>query len=336
VIKSLIARVVDGSDLDALAMEQAMDAIFRGEVSAVQIAGLLVALHMKGESVNELAAAARAMRRHAVPVVLHAAEPILDTCGTGGDGSGSFNISTLSAIVAAAAGVTVAKHGNRAATSQCGSADLLEALGIDLAQSPERIGRCIDQLGIGFMFARAHHPAMKHVAPVRAELGVRTLFNFLGPLTNPAGATHQLLGVGDGSRLQSMALVLRELGSKGAWVVHGHGGLDEVSLSGPTAVVELRNGALRSFELGPGDFGVPVTPIGALQGGDAARNAAIAREILAGERGPLRDAVVVNAGAGLCAAGVAGSPKEGADRARAAIDSGAARAKLAAWAAFAG
>jgi anthranilate phosphoribosyltransferase len=264
-------------------------------------------------------------------VRVSSAPPILDTCGTGGDGSGSFNISTISAIVVAAAGVTVAKHGNRAATSKAGSADMLEALGIDLALPPERIGRCIDEVGIGFMFARVHHPAMKHAGPVRAELGVRTLFNFLGPLTNPAGATHQLLGVSDASRLEIMAEVLRLLGCQGAWVVHGHGGLDEIALSGSTKVAALRDGSVRCFEVEPSDFGVERADAAALLGGDAARNAAIARAILAGERGAQRDAVIINAGAALCAAGVASSPREGAERAIRAIDSGAAKHKLEAW-----
>jgi anthranilate phosphoribosyltransferase len=330
-IKQLLARVVDGNDLDTEAMDHAMETILAGSVSAALLSGLLVALRMKGETPEEIAAAARVMRRHALPVRVSAPAPIVDTCGTGGDGSGSFNISTISAIVVAAAGVTVAKHGNRAASSKVGSADLLEALGVDLGLQPHRIGRCIDEVGIGFMFARVHHPAMKHAAPVRAELGVRTLFNFLGPLTNPAGATHQLLGVGDGSRLETMAEVLRLLGCRGAWVVHGHGGLDEVSLSGPTQVAALRDGTVRCFQLEPSDFGVARADIGALAGGDAMQNAAIALAILGGARGAPRDAVLINAGAALCAAGVEASPRAGAERAARAIDSGAAKQKLEAW-----
>ncbi len=335
-IRTWIARVADGQDLDAQAMEGAIDAILRGEVSTAQIAALLVALRMKGETAEELAAAARSMRRQAIVVKVSGSGPLLDTCGTGGDASGTFNISTISAIVVSAAGVRVAKHGNRAATSKAGSADVLEALGLDLGQPPERIGRCIDSVGIGFMFARAHHPAMRHVGPVRGEIGVRTLFNFIGPLTNPAGATHQLLGVGDPTRLQTMAQVLGMLGTQAAWVVHGHGGLDEVSLSGPTAVAELRGGEIRRFEIGPEDFGLSAAEPAALRGGDAAENAAIVRAILAGERGPRRDAVLANAGAALCAAGVAGSPREGAERAAQALDSGAAKGKLDAWLAFGG
>jgi anthranilate phosphoribosyltransferase len=335
-MKELIAAVVAGRDLDADRMETAVDTILRGEATPAQVGGLLVALHMKGETADELAAAARAMRRHAVSVQVHAAPPILDTCGTGGDGSGSFNISTTAAIVVAGCGVTVAKHGNRAATSRSGSADVLEALGVSLEMSPEQIGRCIDEVGIGFMFARVHHPAMKHAAPVRAELGVRTIFNFLGPLTNPAGATHQLLGVGDGSRLEMMADVLAKLGAAGAWVVHGHGGLDEVALSGPTEVAELRDGEVKRFRVTPADFGVDEAPADALAGGDARENAAITRAILSGEAGPRRDAVVVNAAAALCAAGVEQTPDAAAARVREAIDSGAARAKLDAWVAFSG
>jgi anthranilate phosphoribosyltransferase len=330
-IKDAIARVVEGRDLGAAAMEQAIELVLRGETTPAQTAALLIALRMKGESGEELAAAAQAMRRHALPVTLKSAPPILDTCGTGGDGSGSFNISTVSAIVASAAGVTVAKHGNRAATSKSGSADVLEALGIDLSLSAERVARCVDEVGIGFLFARAHHPAMKHAAPVRAEIGVRTLLNLVGPLTNPAGATHQLLGVGDGKLLELMADVLRRLGSQGAWVVHGHGGLDEVSLSGPTRVAALRDGSVKLFEIEPADFGLERADAAALRGGDATENAAIARAILDGERGPRRDAVVANTAAALCAAELASSPKEGAERAAQAIDSGAAKRKLDAW-----
>jgi anthranilate phosphoribosyltransferase len=294
----------------------------------------MVALHMKGESAAEIAAAARAMRRHALRVPVASPGPLLDTCGTGGDGSNSFNISTLSAIVAAATGIKVAKHGNRGATSQSGSADLLEALGIDLNLSAERIGQCIDQIGIGFMFARVHHPAMRHAGPVRAEIGVRTLFNWLGPLTNPAGATHQLLGVGDGRKLEVMVEALRSLGTEGAWVVHGHGGLDEVSLSGPTQVAELRDGVLRYFEVAPADFGIATSELTSLKGGSAAENAVKAHTILDGEAGPVRDAVVINAAAALCAAGVERLPQAAAARAAAAIDSGAARLILKAWIAF--
>lgn len=335
-MRDAIAAVVEGRDLQPEAMQAAMGAMLTGEATPVQVAALLVGLRMKGETAEELTAAAEVMRRHAVPVELSVDGCVLDTCGTGGDGSGSFNISTVSAIVVAACGVTVAKHGNRAASSKCGSADVLEALGLDLAMSATDVGRCISSIGIGFMFARAHHPAMKNVGPIRAELAIRTMFNLLGPVTNPAGATHQLLGMGDGTKLNLMAEVLKGLGTKAAWVVHGDGGLDEVSLSGPTRVVTLRDGAIGSMEVRPEDFGVEPAPQEALAGGDAEQNAAIARAILAGEKGPRRDAVVINAGAALCVAGVASSPREGAERAAEAIDSAAAAQKLSAWVAFGG
>ena len=325
-IKTAISQAVEGRNLESSTMEGAMDCILEGTATAAQIAALVVALRTKGETAVELTAAARVLRRHAVPVKVPGGGVLLDTCGTGGDGAGTFNISTVSALVVAACGVKVAKHGNRAATSKVGGADVLEALGVGLEQSPEAIASSIDELGIGFMFARAHHPAMRHAAAVRAEIGVRTLFNFLGPLTNPAGATHQLLGVGDGRKLALLAEVLGELGSTAAWVVHGDGGLDEISLSGPTRVASLRDGRVERFELTPEDFGVPRANVASLAGGDAAHNAQIARDILAGEKGPPRDAVVANAAAALCVAGVVEGPMEGAQRAAAAIDSGKARA----------
>ena len=333
-MREQIARVVEGGDLEPAAVEQAMETILRGEATPAQIAALIVALRMKGETAGELAAAARVMRRHAVPVRVTRSRIVLDTCGTGGDGSGSFNISTAAAVVVAAAGTTVAKHGNRAATSRAGSADVLEALGVPLDLAPERVGACIDELGIGFMFARSHHPAMRHAAGVRAEIGVRTLFNLIGPLSNPAGATHQLLGVADAAKLDTMAEVLRLLGVVAAWVVHGNGGLDEVSPSGPTRVTAVRDGHLEHFAVAPVDFGVEAVPTSSLRGGDAAHNAAMMRAVFAGERGPARDAVVINAAAALCVADAANSPREGAVRAAQVIDSGAAREKLAAWVAF--
>lgn len=333
-MRDAIATVVEGNDLSRQAMERAMGAMLTGEATAAQVAALLIGLRMKGETAEELASAAAVMRRHAVPVEVVADGPVLDTCGTGGDGSGSFNISTVSAIVVAACGVTVAKHGNRAASSKCGSADVLEALGVSLDMSPADVGRCISEVGIGFMFARAHHPAMKHVGPIRAELAVRTMFNLLGPITNPADASHRLLGVGDASKLNLMAEALRGAGVKAAWVVHGHGGLDEVALSGPTRVVTLADGEIGSMEVTPADFGVEVAPQDALVGGDADENASIARSILSGDRGPRRDAVVINAGAALCVAGVAGTPRDGAEQAASVIDSGAAADKLAAWVRF--
>jgi anthranilate phosphoribosyltransferase len=333
-MREILEELIAGRELSPAATEAALEGIFTGAATPAQIAAFLIALRMKGESASEVAAAARVMRRHALPVRTFGRGALLDTCGTGGDGSGSFNVSTAAAIVVAACGVRVAKHGNRAASSKSGSADVLEALGVDLMQTPEAIGKSIDELGIGFMFARSHHPAMKHAGPVRAELGVRTLFNFLGPLSNPAGATHQLLGVGDGSKLALMAEVLRILGAEAAWVVHGHGGLDEVAVSGETRVIELKDGALTERTVSPEDFGVARSSLDALRGGDAAENAGALRAMLAGERGPKRDAVVVNAAAALCVAGVTASPREAAARVSEALDSGAARAKLEHWIAF--
>lgn len=333
-IQEAIKQATAGRDLNSAEMEAAMDAIFAGEATAAQVAGLLVALRMKGETAGELAAAARVMRRHLVPVKLSVAGPIVDTCGTGGDGHDTFNISTVASIVLAACGVTVAKHGNRAASSKTGSADVLEALGVDLAMDAERVAACIEQVGIGFMFARVHHPAMKHAAPVRSELGIRTLFNLLGPLTNPAGATHQLLGLGDGSKVDLVAQVLLELGTEGAWVVHGADGLDEVSLAGPTQVAEVRGGEIRRRQVSAQTFGLAPAPLQALKGGEVAVNADIARAILAGEQGPRRDAVVLNCAAALCAAGIEVDPVAAAARAATAIDDGHASSKLQAWVEF--
>jgi len=333
-MREALEQLVAGRELAPAAMEAVVESILTGAATPAQIAAVLIALRMRGETAGEVAAAARVMRRHALPVQPHGRGPLLDTCGTGGDGSGSFNVSTAAAVVVAACGVRVAKHGNRAASSKSGSADVLEALGVDLTLSAEALGRSIDEIGIGFMFARTHHPAMKHAGPVRAELGVRTLFNFIGPLSNPAGATHQLLGVGDGTKLRLMAEVLRILGAEAAWVVHGHGGLDEISVSGETQVIELAAGELRERTVRPEDFGVERSSVDALRGGDAAENAGVMRALLSGERGAKRDAVVVNAAAALCVAGVAKGPREAAARVTEALDSGAASAKLEAWIAF--
>jgi anthranilate phosphoribosyltransferase len=330
-IKDAICAVVAGRGLEAAQMEGAMESILQGQATPAQIAALLVALRMKGETVDELSAAARVMHRHCVPVVVAGSRPLIDTCGTGGDGLHTFNISTAAAIVVAAAGVAVAKHGNRAASSQTGSADVLEALGVAIELSPAHVARCIEQVGIGFMFARLHHPAMKHVGPVRSEIGVRTLFNFLGPLSNPASASHQVIGVSDARLLDTMAQVLGTLGKTRAMVVHGHGGMDEVSLSGPTQVAELRDGNVLRSTIAPEDFGLTTQPNADLRGGDAAHNAALIRALLAGEYGARRDAVVLNAAAALYVAGAAESPLVGAQLAARAIDSGDALRKLDAW-----
>jgi len=333
-IGDAISKAVEGDDLDANLMHGAMEDILSGNATNAQIAALLVALRIKGETSAELAAAAQVMRRHCTEVRLGTNGVILDTCGTGGDGLGTFNISTIAAIVVSASGVVIAKHGNRAASSKAGSADLLEALGIDIEMPPQRVARCIDEIGIGFMFASTYHPAMQYAAPVRSELGIRTLFNLLGPLTNPAGATHQLLGVYDGSRIGQIAEVLSILGSKRVWVVHGHGGVDEVSCTGPTQIVQLGEGDISRFELNPEDFGLTALPLDSLTGGDTEENAAIARKILAGEKGPKRDAVLINAAAALCVAGVADSPKDGVAKASSALDSGAAETRLQQWVEF--
>jgi anthranilate phosphoribosyltransferase len=248
----------------------------------------------------------------------------VDTCGTGGDRSGTFNISTTVAFVAAGAGVAIAKHGNRSATSKCGSADVLEALGVNIDASPERVGRCIDDIGIGFLFARKLHGAMRHVGPVRVELRVRTIFNILGPLTNPAGADGQVIGIFDEALVEPMASVLAALGARHGFVVHGCDGLDELTLSGPSKVAEAREGAVNVYEVSPTDYGIALAPVDALLGGDASDNAQILRAILEGERGPRRDAVLYNAAPAIVAGGVAPDWHEGLKRAAEAIDSGAA------------
>lgn len=326
-----LARVLEGHDLDPAVMQQAMDTILEGRATPAQIAGLLIALRMKGESPEELAAAARAMRAHCVRIELPRRAVVFDTCGTGGDGAGTFNVSTLSAIVLAACGLTVAKHGNRAMSSKTGSADVLEALGVSLEASPEQVAACMHDVGIGFMLASAHHPAMRHAAPVRRELGVRTLFNLLGPLTNPASATHQLLGVYERTRVEPMAEVLRLLGARAAWVVHGEGGLDEISPLGPTHVAELRDGRVTTRVIHPRDFGLEPVALESLRGGDARENAATARRIFAGEKGPKRDTVLMNAAAALYVAGEADTLREGMHRAADALDSGGAAALLEKW-----
>jgi anthranilate phosphoribosyltransferase len=334
VIADAIKAVVAGADLPDAEVEAAMDAILGGEASPAQIAAFVVGLRMKGESASEIAAAARALRKHCDAIRPKVDGPLLDTCGTGGDGLHTFNISTAAAIVAASCGVAVAKHGNRAVSSKAGSADVLEALGVRIDLSPERVLQSIEDLGIGFMFAPSHHSAMRHAAPVRRELGVRTLFNLLGPLSNPASATHQVVGVYDPGRLEQLAQALGALGLTAAWVVHGQGGLDEVSPAGPTRVAQLADGEVTCFDVSPIDFGIAEVPVEALGGGDAARNAQIIHAVLDGEQGPPRSAVLLNAAAALRVAGLADDLKAAADRAAEAIDRGDAKKKLERWAAF--
>ena len=329
-LREALGRVLAQEVLDEGTMEAAMESILAGEATPVQVAGLAIALRMRGESVGELTAAARVLRRRCSGVAIPG-DLLLDTCGTGGDGASTFNISTATAIVVAACGVPVAKHGNRAVSSKAGSADVLEVLGVDLNLPKERLEAQLEDLGIAFFFAPHHHAALRHAANARRELGERTFFNLLGPLANPAKATHQLVGVYDPARLEDMALVLGALGTKRAWVVHGEGGLDELSTAGPTEIAEWNGETVRRFRLCPGDFGLPEHELTALAGGDAKENAAIIRALLQGAPGAPRDAVVLNAAAALCVAGAAPSPLEAAIRAAAAIDSGAANILLQRW-----
>jgi len=331
VIADAIKAVVEGEDLAASDVEAVMDTILAGDATPAQIAAFVVALRMKGESPEEIAAAARSLRKRCEAIHPNVDGPLLDTCGTGGDGLHTFNISTAAAIVAAASGVAVAKHGNRAISSKAGSADVLEALGVRIDLPPDAVRKCIEEVGIGFLFAPSHHAAMRHAAPVRRELGIRTLFNLLGPLSNPASATHQIVGVFDATRIDHLASALGSLGLDAAWVVHGEGGLDEVSPSGCTTVAELREGVVRVFEAMPEEFGIDRVPLQSLRGGDASHNAGIIHRVLRGEPGPARAAVVINAAAALCVCGLAHDPRAGAERAAEAIDSGAAARTLERW-----
>jgi anthranilate phosphoribosyltransferase len=323
VLTEIVAKVVEGVHLQPAEARAIFQGIMDGQVPPIRLAALLVALRMRGETVVEITEFARVMRERATPVRC-AAEVILDTCGTGGDNAGTFNISTLAAFVAAAAGVVVAKHGNRAVSSRCGSADLLQELGISVDVTVEIVERSLREIGIGFLFAPRLHGAMRHAAPVRRELGIRTVFNLLGPLTNPAGARHQLVGVYDPGRLEAVAEVLRELGSERAMVVHGEG-LDELTLHGRTRVAELHRGRVSLREIVPEDAGLKRATLEDLLGGDAPRNARIARDIMEGERGPRRDVVLLNAAAALMVAGKAEDLEEGVRRGAEAIDTGAMR-----------
>ena len=327
-MQEFIKKLVEGGDLTPEDAGKAMEAIMAGASTPAQTAAFLTALRLKGETVEEIAAFARVMRSFA-DCIEPKVGPLVDTCGTGGDRCKTFNISTITAFVMAGAGVSVAKHGNRSITSKCGSADLLEALGVRIDLPPKAVERVIEEVGIGFMFAPTFHRAMKHAAGVRKEIGIRTVFNILGPLTNPAGARAQLLGVYDAGLTEKMALVLRSLGSERALVVHGMEGLDEISISGETRVSELKEGEVRSYALKPGEFGFDEYPIGELEGGDPLANAATALAILqGGEKGPRRDVVVLNAAAGIYVGGLARSIKAGVPLAEGSIDSGRAYGKL--------
>jgi anthranilate phosphoribosyltransferase len=324
---ALLEKVVRHEDLTADEASAAMREVMEGRANPAALGALLSALVMKGERPSEIVGFARAMREHAVKLNAPVND-VFDTCGTGGDRSGTFNISSAAAIVIAAAGVAVAKHGNRSVSSRCGSADVFEALGVNIAAPPATVERTLRETGIAFFFARTFHPAMKHAAQTRTDLGIRTAFNLLGPLTNPAGATRQLVGVPRPELTELLARALMMLGSTRAWVVHGADGIDEVSTTGYTKVSECRDGAVNTFYVHPSDFGIVKADAAALKGGDAAENAAIVRDVLAGTRGPRRDVVLLNAGVALFVGGRVDTIKEGIAAAASAIDSGAARERL--------
>ncbi|MHB9149322.1 MAG: anthranilate phosphoribosyltransferase [Thermoleophilia bacterium] len=325
---ALVRRVIDGRDLSEADMTEAVEALMGGDVSAVQAACFLTALRMKGETVDEIVGAARAMRRRATVVSGPDPVTLVDTCGTGGDGAETFNISTTAAFVLAGAGVSVAKHGNRAVSSSCGSADVLEALGVRLDLSAKAVGRCVTDVGIGFLFAPALHAAMRHLAPVRRELGIRTIFNLLGPLTNPAGAERQVVGVYRADMAPILACALGRLGSRRAMVVHGYDGLDEITITGPTKVAEWDGEAVREYRIHPEQVGLRPAPLESLRGGDVCENARLLRSVLLGEPGPRRDVVLLNAAAALTVAGVTNDLTSGVAMAARSIDSGMALAKL--------
>jgi len=327
VIQDALARLLDGHDLSRADARAVMDEIMRGEATPAQIGGFLVALRAKGETPDEITGCAEAMREHVLPVRPER-DDLVDTAGTGGDGAHTLNISTAAAIVAAAAGAGVAKHGNRAVSSASGSADVLEALGFRLEQEPEQIARSIDELGFGFMFAPSHHPAMRHAAPVRRELATRTVFNVLGPLTNPAGARAQVIGVYSETLVRPLAEVLGRLGARRAFVVHGAHGIDELSPAGPNLVAEVVDGDVRERVVDPLELGVERCAPAELRGGSPEQNAAAIRSIFAGAPGGARDAVLLNAAGAIAAAGHAADLAEGLVLAREAVDSGAAGARL--------
>jgi anthranilate phosphoribosyltransferase len=325
--RELIEKLQQQRDLTVAEAADAMEAIMDGRAQPSQIAGFLVALAMKGERPDEIVGLARTMRARATKLSRSFA-PVFDTCGTGGDGANTFNVSTVAAFVLAACGVRVAKHGNRSASSRCGSADLLEALGVTVSAGPAAVERCLDEAGIAFLFAPVFHPSMKHAGPTRKELGIRTAFNLLGPLTNPAGAARQLVGVPRPELTELVARSLGQLGAERAWVVHGADGLDEISTTGYTKVSECRDGRVNTFYVHPGDVGLPKSTPEALKGGDAGQNAAIARAVLAGEPGAPRDIVLLNAGASLLIAGKASTVADGIVMAAEAIDTGRAASAL--------
>jgi anthranilate phosphoribosyltransferase len=325
-IKGLIGQVASGATLSRETAYEAFDRMMSGEVTPSQIGALLMGLRMRGETVDEITGAVTAMR--AKMLTVDAPDDAVDVVGTGGDASGSYNISTCAAFIVAGAGTAVAKHGNRALSSKSGAADVLTALGVRIDVPPETISACIRDAGIGFMFAPSHHPAMKHVGPTRVELGTRTIFNLLGPLSNPAGVKRQMVGVFSRQWVEPIAHVLKNLGSVRAWVVHGSDGLDEITTSGPTAVAALRDGAVTTFEIAPEDVGLARVKPDALKGGDAGHNAEALKAVLQGVKGPYRDIAVLNAAAALVVAGKAETLADGVKLGAHAIDSGEAEGAL--------
>jgi anthranilate phosphoribosyltransferase len=327
-LPSAIRAVTEGRNLAREDMRAVMQAIMTGQATPAQIGGFLIGLRMKGETVDEIAAAAQVMRELATPVPVSDRKHLVDTCGTGGDGAHTFNVSTAAAFVAAAAGARVAKHGNRSVSGKCGSADVLEAAGVNLDVSPEHVARCVAEVGVGFMFAPKHHGAMKHAIAPRREMGVRTIFNILGPLTNPASAPNQVIGVFDGKWLEPLARVLASLGSRHVLIVHADDGLDEISIGAPTEIVEYREGTFKTFRVAPEEFGLARADIKSLAVESAAQSLAIIKDVFAGKQGPASDIVALNAGAAIYCAGVAATLKDGIERAQAAIASSAAMTKL--------
>jgi anthranilate phosphoribosyltransferase len=324
--KALIARVASGTSLTRQEAATAFDRMMSGEATPSQMGGLLMALRVRGETVDEITGAVTTMRAKMLGV--KAPPDAVDVVGTGGDASGSFNISTCAAFIVAGAGVPVAKHGNRALSSKSGSADVLHALGVNIELTPEQVGRCISEAGIGFMFAPAHHPAMKNVGPTRVELGTRTIFNLLGPLSNPAGVKRQMVGTFSKRWVEPMAQVLKNLGAEAIWVVHGSDGLDEITTAGPTSVAALENGQIRTFEVTPEDAGLARSQPGALKGGDGDANARTLLDVLKGKKSAYRDVSLINAGAALIVAGKAKTLKDGVALAAKSVDSGEAEGRL--------
>jgi anthranilate phosphoribosyltransferase len=328
-IRDAIIRLTDKRDLTETEAAACMDELMTGAATPAQFGAYVTALRLKGETVDEITGMAKVMREKSSHLAVDG--PLLDTCGTGGDESGSFNVSTCAAFIAAGAGARVAKHGNRAMTSRCGSADVLEALGARIDLTAEQVAACIERSGVGFMFAQAFHPAMKFVAPLRREIGIRTVFNILGPLTNPAGAAHQVIGVPRADLVEKVAAVLQRLGSEHALVVHGEDGFDEISIAGQSVVAELLDGVVRTYTVTPEDAGLRRHDIASLIGDTPEHNAAELRGVLEGQPGPLRDFALINAAAALIAWGSAANLRAGVDLATKSIDSGAAKAKLEAF-----